>query len=404
MKFKLRNYFLLTSLPVVAIITMLSAYSYIYFATGILVEQETQANQDKTHFLGQLLWPRFEPHIIWSKDQDETSLRAEPAVSEIDKIVVDLFHGTNIIKAKLYNSDGLTVYSSQQLQIGENRLDNPGFISASNGSARSNLTWRNEFHAFEKIVMDRDIVSSYLPLYDTRTREVIAVVELYSDVTDLVAHINRTRNQVVFGALACFGLLLGALYVLMVRADLLIRHQHKELTDANEEISRLAYMDAVTQLPNRHRFDQALEEQIHHCRRDDEGFSLLYLDLDGFKAVNDNHGHGAGDEILTETAQRLKRAVRNTDMVYRIGGDEFALLLPGAKTSEAITHVTENLLIKVVEPIEIGEHTHTVSASIGIACYPESASNAKTLIKLADSAMYRAKSRGKNCYETAQIW
>ena len=403
MKFRLRSYFLLASLPIVAIITSLSAYSYIYFATGILVEQETQASQDKTHFLAQLLWPRFEPHIIWSKDHDATSLRAAPEVSEIDKIVVGLFHGTNIIKAKLYNIDGLTVYSSQHSQIGANKSENPGFISASNGSVRSNLTWRNEFHAFEKIIIERDIVSSYLPLYDTRTREVIAVVELYSDVTYLMTHINRTRNQVIFGALACFGLLLGALYVLIVRADRLISCQHRELADANKEISRLAYMDAVTQLPNRHRFNQALEESIHQCRRDNECFSLFYLDLDGFKAINDNQGHGAGDAILAEIAQRLKRAVRSTDMVFRIGGDEFAILLSGANMPEAVTHVTEKLLINVAEPIEIGEHMLTVSVSIGIACYPKLASNSKTLIELADSAMYRAKSRGKNCYEISQI-
>lgn len=403
MKFSLRSYFLIASLPVVAIITALSAYSYIYFATGILVEQETKASQDKTHFLAQLLWPQFEPHIIWSKDQDGASLRTAPAVSEIDKIVVDLFHGTNIIKAKLYNIDGLTVYSSQHSQIGESKSDNPGFISASNGNVLSNLTWRNEFHAFEKIIVERDIVSSYLPLYDTRTREVIAVVELYSDVTDLVAHINSTRDQVFFGALACFTLLLSALYVLMVRADLLISCQHRELADANKEISRLAYMDAVTQLPNRHHFDQALEEQIQHCRRDSEGFSLFYLDLDGFKTINDNQGHGAGDAVLAETARRLKRAVRSTDMVFRIGGDEFALLLPGANIPVAVTHVAEKLLIRVAEPIEIGGHIHSVSASIGIACYPKSASNARTLIELADTAMYRAKSKGKNCYEISQV-
>jgi diguanylate cyclase (GGDEF)-like protein len=403
MKFRLRRYFLLTSLPVVVIITLLSAYGYIQFATSMLVVQESHANQQQTRIMGQMLWPRFQSHIVWSKDQEAVSLRATQAVAEIDEIVTSLFHSTNVIKAKLYNLDGVTVYSSEHSQIGADKSDNPGFISASEGRVVSNLTWRNEFHAFEQLIMDRDVVSSYLPLYDTRTREVIAVVELYSDVTDLVANIHRTRNQVILGALACFALLLGLLYGLIVRADQLIRRQHDALTDANVEISRLAYIDAVTQLPNRHCFDQALEEQIHHCRRDSEGFSLLYLDLDGFKAINDNYGHGTGDAILAEIAQRLKQAVRDTDIVYRVGGDEFSLLMPGANTPETATQVAGNLLAKVAQPIEFNEHTHTVSTSIGIACYPRSASNAETLIELADAAMYRAKARGKNCYETAQI-
>ena len=403
MKFRLCRYFFLTSLPVAAIITALSAYSYIYFAKGILVEHETKTNLYKTRFLGKLLWPRFESHIIWSKNQDVTSLRASLTIAEIDKIVVDLFRGSNVIKTKLYNFDGLTIYSSQHSQIGEKKSDNPGFISASNGRVSSNLTWRNEFHTFEKIITDRDIVSSYLPLYDTRTQKVIAVVELYSDVTDLVVSIKRTRNKIILGALACLALLLGALYALILRADLLICRQNKKLTNATKEISRLAYIDAVTQLPNRHRFDQDLEEQINHSRRNGEGFSLLYLDLDGFKIVNDKYGHATGDLILAQIARRLKQALRNTDLAYRIGGDEFTLLIPGANTQEAVTQVAEKLLVRIIEPIEFSKRTHSVSASIGIAFYPKSALNANSLIELADNAMYKAKARGKNCYEIAQI-
>ena len=401
MKFKLRRYFLLTSLPVVAVIIALSAYGYIHFATGILVEQETQASQHKTRFLGQLLWPRFQSYIMWSKDQEVEALRTAPSVTAIDEIVVGLFRGTDVIKAKLYNLDGITVFSTQYSQIGGDKSANDGFISASQGNVLSNLTWRNEFHAFEKMIMERDVVSSYLPLYDTRTREVIAVVELYSDVTELVARIHHTRDQVIIGALLCFALLLGALYVLIVRADLLIRRQQDALTDANKEISRLAYTDAITQLPNRNQFDQALEQNIAQCRRNGEGFALLYLDLDGFKMINDNYGHGTGDAILAEIAQKLKRTMRGTDMVYRIGGDEFALLLPGANTSEDTVRITEKLLAEMQQPIKIGKHCHNVGVSIGVACYPESASSAKEMVEHADSAMYRAKAKGKNCYETA---
>ncbi|MDH5659944.1 MAG: GGDEF domain-containing protein [Gammaproteobacteria bacterium] len=402
MKFRLRRYFFLTSLPVVAIITAISTYSYIYFATGILIEHETTTNLQQTRFLGKLIWPRFEPHIAWSKNQSATSLRDSPVTADIDKIVVDLFRDSNIVKAKLYNSDGLTIYSSQHSQIGISKADNPGFISASNGRVRSKIIWRNEFHSFEKVIMDRDIVSSYLPLHDTRTQKVIAVVELYSDVTDLVTSIKRTRYKVIVGALVCFSLLLGALYVLIARADLLISHQNKKLTNAHEEISRLAYIDAVTQLPNRHRFDLDLEEQINHSRRHDEGFSLLYLDLDGFKLVNDKYGHASGDFMLAEIAQRLKQVLRNTDLTYRIGGDEFALLIPGTNTKEDVTLVAEKLLARIIEPIEFRNHIHSISASIGIAFYPTSALNARSLIDLADNAMYKAKASGKNCYEIAQ--
>jgi hypothetical protein len=133
MQFRLRRYFLLTSLPMVAVFTALSAYAYIIFSTSILVEQETRVNQHNTRLLGQLLWPRFQPHIIWSKDQPAESLLAALAVAEIDEIVLDMFHDTNVMKAKLYNLDGITVYSSQPSQIGADKSSNQGFMSASKG-------------------------------------------------------------------------------------------------------------------------------------------------------------------------------------------------------------------------------------------------------------------------------
>ena len=123
----------------------------------------------------------------------------------------------------------------------------------------------------------------------------------------------------------------------------------------------------------------------------------------GFKTINDDHGHGVGDAILAKIGQRLKHAVRETDMVYRVGGDEFALIMPGASTPESVTLVAEKLLLKTGQPIETAGQSLTLSISIGIACYPSEASDAKPLIKLADEAMYRAKAKGKNCYETARV-
>ena len=198
MSFKLRRYFLLISLPVVLVLTALSSYAYIQFAENMLVEQETHSNQHETRLLGRMLWPKFQPHVVWSKNQTTESLLNSPAVAAIDQIVVDMFRGTDIIKAKLYNLDGITIYSSRHSQIGADKSENPGFISASSGHVRSNMTWRNEFHAFEKIIMERDVVSSYLPLYDVNSREIVAVVELYSDVTDLVNRIHETRSQIIY--------------------------------------------------------------------------------------------------------------------------------------------------------------------------------------------------------------
>jgi diguanylate cyclase (GGDEF)-like protein len=158
--------------------------------------------------------------------------------------------------------------------------------------------------------------------------------------------------------------------------------------------------DMLTGLANRALFDEILSHQLAICRRTDRDLAIVYIDLDGFKPVNDAHGHATGDEMLCMVAARLKDAIRESDLAARLGGDEFALILvhTGLAAAQALAlKVTDSL----AQPYSIGPLTLRISASIGIACYPESGTASEALWLRADEAMYKAKAAGKRRYAVA---
>ncbi|MYL22382.1 diguanylate cyclase [Halomonas alkaliantarctica] len=178
--------------------------------------------------------------------------------------------------------------------------------------------------------------------------------------------------------------------------DITERRQLERLRD------REAREDALTLLPNRRALDERLPEAMARARRLQQPLAVLFLDLDGFKAVNDHYGHAMGDELLREIAKRLSLSVRETDYVARWAGDEFVIVLEGM-APEARLGFAEKLIRTIEAPITIGETTLNVSTSIGLASYaPESQETPQELLKRADVAMYEAKHSGKAQVKVAE--
>jgi diguanylate cyclase (GGDEF)-like protein/PAS domain S-box-containing protein len=165
---------------------------------------------------------------------------------------------------------------------------------------------------------------------------------------------------------------------------------------AEEKINYQANYDALTGLPNRTLFDDRLSQSLAAAKRDKTHLALMFLDLDKFKPINDNYGHDVGDLLLIAAAQRMLTCVRDSDTVSRAGGDEFVLMLPGIETEQEAMQVAEKLLVALSAPFELAGHTLAISASIGIALYPEHGQIEKILNKHADIAMYYAKGKGRN--------
>jgi diguanylate cyclase (GGDEF)-like protein len=164
---------------------------------------------------------------------------------------------------------------------------------------------------------------------------------------------------------------------------------------ALRNLERLALWDSVTGLPNRTFLLDRLGEEIARAQRHGRRFALLMFDLDGFKAVNDTHGHAAGDRVLAAVGSRAARSMRVSDVVGRIGGDEFMALLPEASADGAAA-VAEKLRIALAQPYPLGRITARLSGSIGIAFFPDHGRDAEALQRAADDALYRAKGAGRN--------
>jgi diguanylate cyclase (GGDEF)-like protein/PAS domain S-box-containing protein len=165
-----------------------------------------------------------------------------------------------------------------------------------------------------------------------------------------------------------------------------------------EQMHQMAHYDALTHLPNRSLLADRLSHAMAQCQRHNQILVVVFIDLDGFKLVNDTYGHSVGDELLIEISMRLKEVLRNEDTLSRIGGDEFVAVLTGLAKVEDCLPVLERFLHETASPITIGGTDLNVSASIGATIYPQDGGDADLLMRHADQAMYIAKNSGKNRY------
>ncbi|MBT9503972.1 MAG: diguanylate cyclase [Burkholderiaceae bacterium] len=184
------------------------------------------------------------------------------------------------------------------------------------------------------------------------------------------------------------------------QADLNQRLRQEQV--AGQQFQQLAHSDSLTQLPNRLYFQEELQRQLGDNLQRQALMALMFIDLDNFKAVNDGHGHDAGDAVLREVSARMARVLRSTDVLCRLGGDEFALILPGLTEESVAEQLAGRLIAAVREPLLIGGQVMPVGATVGLAFCPLDAREPAALLAAADAAMYAAKRAGKNCYRRAQ--
>ncbi|GAB2837380.1 hypothetical protein GCM10027277_00190 [Pseudoduganella ginsengisoli] len=182
-----------------------------------------------------------------------------------------------------------------------------------------------------------------------------------------------------------------------------VRLLYKELAQYSKKQQELALHDPLTGLPNRRLLEDRIATTLQHAARHNRKAAVMYLDLDGFKPINDTHGHATGDEILKQVAQRLVNSSRKEDTVARVGGDEFVIVLAEVANVASAQEPASKLIEVVSEPYKVGELTLNLSTSIGIALFPDHAQDVNQLIHMADLALYDAKRSGKNRHCVAQL-
>jgi diguanylate cyclase (GGDEF)-like protein len=182
-----------------------------------------------------------------------------------------------------------------------------------------------------------------------------------------------------------------------------VRLLYRELAQYSRQQQELALHDPLTSLPNRRLLEDRIATVLQHATRQQNKAAVMYLDLDGFKAINDTHGHAYGDEILKQVAQRLVGCSRKEDTVARVGGDEFVIVMGNIATVMDTQEPANKLIEAVSQPYQVNGLTLKLSTSIGVGIFPDDAGEVAALIAAADGALYEAKRSGKNRCCTAQM-
>ena len=200
------------------------------------------------------------------------------------------------------------------------------------------------------------------------------------------------RNRYIRKDGSVVHILWAAFWSADVEARIGVARDVTALTQAEEELRFLAHHDPLTALTNRSLFNDRLDDALHEAQRHNRSLALLFVDIDGFKGINDMHGHAMGDRVLCAIARRLERCVRESDLVARMGGDEFTLMLTDIQSPEAVALRVAQILAVVAEPLgaEFGGLAMP-SCSIGVAVYPADGLDADALLSHADGDMYRIK-------------
>jgi len=556
--FRLTRYYALTSLICTLVIASALGWIYQRFALESLIHQAEEGNAALGRVFANSLWPRFADLVVDSPRLSKGQLQARATDAHLRDAVVQVMQQTKVIKVKVYNLEGITVFSSEAAQIGEQKKNNLGFGHALAGNVKSDLTHRDTMDAFEGSMQDLDVLATYQPI-TTADGRIAAIFEVYTDVTHLVAHSTRTQVYIIAAVVLLLGLLYVLLHLLVARAQEIINRQSGELTkaleqlghanhlldqriqertaalsatnealrkeveerrniedqlrlaagvfansiegivitdadeqivavnrafsnvtgyseaevigrtprvlhsgrqdpafyhrlwaslkergqwqgeiwnrrkngdiypewlsisavkdsfnhvshyvavfsditaikDSQEQLDYLAHHDPLTGLANRRMFNQRVEQVIARAARSTERFALLFVDLDHFKHVNDSLGHDVGDEFLQSVARRLQGQLRSTDILARLGGDEFIILVENIESEHDAALVAQKVIDTLAHPVMVDQHELYVTASVGIALFPNDGDDVQALVKHADTAMYQAKAHGRNAF------
>ena len=393
---KLFHFSWAVGLAMIVIVVVALSLFYRQLVFDSLVEEETRSNVALTKAFANSVWPRHSAFIQRASSVPPAELPSRREIRLIDRDLRVMMHGLNVVKVKIYDAQGLTVFSTDTRQIGEDKSRNPGFIRARDGAPASDIVYRDRFDAWEGVISDRNIIQTYVPVRVAESGPVEAVLEVYSDVTSLVDRMERGQWKILVGVLGGLSIIYALILWILVRYRRLLKEQEAQRLAQEERIRHQAYHDDLTGLPNRASFAEQLDAMIRRARRAGWNFAVMFLDLDRFKVVNDSLGHHAGDQLLRVAAARIQRCVRDSDMLFRMGGDEFTVLLEDVRGPEQTAAVAHRILEAMSEPIQLQQHEIRVTVSIGMALFPRDDHSGERLVKSADTAMYRAKELGRN--------
>lgn len=344
------------------------------------------------------LWPKFGALANADNTPDANTLRhADLAKLKLD--IRNTVRNTATVAVEVYRLDGRRLFSPDALQIGSSGGSDPGFISARSGQTFSSISHPDRFETFNGEVLNRDILSSYIPLRSSMGGPVEGVIMLSTDITEQLANDARQQRLVTFSVVAVLTALYAVLFLIVRHADRVIRKQYEQQQSAEQSLRHATTHDTLTNLPNRVLLLDRIQQSLTLAERHSTLLAVILIDLDNFQNINNSFGHHIGDKVLQIMAQRLLRCLRESDTIARLGGDEFVLGLSDLHSSTDVLKMVKKMLNAIALPLAVEGHEFHFTASIGIALYPEHGKDMETLLRKADLAMHSAKRLGRNRHQ-----
>lgn len=382
----------------IALVAAALVFVYHQIASRSMMAQRSDANSALAQNLSRVLWPHYHQFIREAGRLDAAQIRARPEVGLIKEQVTSRLDGLGVVKVKIYDGSGMTVFSTEEAQIGSSKRGHAGYDSAMRGEVVSEIAFRDQFSAFEGVIRNRDLVASYVPVRDGAGTTVDAVFEIYSDVTPLVAEIRHSSVQIFSVVVALLFILYLSLVFIVRRAERVIRAHEAAQKQAQEEKLRfLTHHDGLTGLPNRTRCMELLALACQRARHYGAGFTLAIIDLDHFRQLNLSLGQALCDRLLLEVVKRVSLVLSQGDSLCRIGPDEFALILEGVTDDEVALVTLAQAREFLSEPLLLEGQSIGLMASIGYARFPQDTGeegDEAVLLTNAQLALQRAQSGG----------
>ena len=397
--FRLLRYFSIASLVLMVLAAIVLGTLYQLFEKSHLLRFGESQNVTLTQAFSNSIWPQFRSFANAAKLLDADALRRHPDIAKLSQSVRDAVRNTATVRVKIYQLDGRTLFSTDATQIGASNGSDAGFLSARLGLALSEITHHDKFSALDGKLVNRDVLSSYIPLRSSADAPIEGVMTIYTDVTDLLASDKRRQRLVTLSVVAVLTALYGILFFIARHADSVIRKQYEQQRLIEQSLGHVTTHDALTNLPNRLLLLDRIKQSLTSAERRNNLLAVAFIDLDNFQNINNSLGHQISDKVLQTVAQRLARCVRESDTTARLGGDEFVVSLPDIHSNVDLFQIAKKMLAAIALPIEAEGRELHLTASIGIALYPEHGKDAETLIRKADMAMHSAKRLGRNRHQ-----
>ncbi|MBI3479389.1 MAG: EAL domain-containing protein [Nitrosomonadales bacterium] len=397
--FRLLRYFSIASLISMVLAAVVLGMLHKMFEKNYLLRLGENQNAMLTQFFANNLWPQFRGFANTSNLLDANALRSHPDIARLSLNVRNVIRNTPTVGVQIYQLDGRMLFSTDAAQIGTRNGNDAGFLSARKGLTQSEIAHHDKFSAFDRDIVDRDVLSSYIPLRNNVDGSIEGVMNIYTDVSDLLASDEREERLVTMSEVAVLVTLYVILFFIVRHADNVIRNQSEQKRRIEQNLNHLATHDLLTNLPNRVLLLDRIKLSLAAAERHNNLLAVAVIDLDNLQSINNSLGHLIGDKVLQTVAQRLVRCLRESDTTAHHGSDEFIVSLPDIHSNVDLFQIAKKMLGVIAEPIEVDGRELHVTASIGIALYPEHAKDAESLIRKAGMAMHSAKRLGRNRHQ-----